>query len=90
MTTTGHNETDGYQVKVDPAGRVVVPAAIRERHHIQAGDTLVIRSRDDALELRTYDQVIREAQNYFCSLLPAGRSLTRELIEERRRDADAE
>ena len=87
---TEPNPTDGYHVKVDPAGRVVVPAAIRARLNIRTGDTLVIRTHDNSLELRTYDQLMRDAQNYFSSLVPAGRSLANELIDERRRESETE
>jgi AbrB family looped-hinge helix DNA binding protein len=84
------NIIDGYHVKVDPAGRVVVPAAIRARYNIHPGDTLVIRSRDNGLELRTYEQLMHAAQDYFSSLVPAGRSFANELIDERRRESEAE
>ena len=90
MNTAKPNLIDGYHVKVDPAGRVVVPAAIRARHNIHAGDTLVIRSHNNSLELQTYDQLMRDAQDYFCSLVPPRRSLTNELIEERHRESEAE
>jgi AbrB family looped-hinge helix DNA binding protein len=90
LTATEPNPINGYHVKVDPAGRVVVPAAIRARYNIHAGDTLVIRSLDNGMELQTYEQLMRDAQDYFCSLVPAGRSLANELIEERRRESEAE
>jgi AbrB family looped-hinge helix DNA binding protein len=84
------NSSDGHHVKVDPAGRILVPASLRARHNIHVGDTLVVRSHKDGLELRTYDQLLRDAQDYFCSLAPSRRVLSEELIEERRRDAEAE
>jgi AbrB family looped-hinge helix DNA binding protein len=90
LNTTESDVIGGYHVKVDPAGRVVVPAAIRARHNIRAGDTLVIRSHNNGLELRTYDQLMRDTQDYFSSLVPAGRRLSDELIEERRREAETE
>ena len=90
MNGTESNSIDGYHVKVDPAGRVVVPAAIRARHNIRVGDTLVIRSHNNSLELRTYDQLMRDAQDYVSSLVPPGRRLSDELIEERRREAEKE
>ena len=90
MTTTESNPIEGYHVKVDPAGRVVVTAVIRARHNIRVGDTLVIRSHNNSLELRTYDQLMRDAQDYVSSLVPPGRRLSDELIEERRREAEKE
>jgi AbrB family looped-hinge helix DNA binding protein len=88
--TTTDNSADGHHVRVDPAGRVLVPAAVRARHNIRPGDTLVVRSHDDGVELRTYEQVVREAQDYFRALAPDGRLLSQELIEERRREAAKE
>jgi AbrB family looped-hinge helix DNA binding protein len=82
--------TTGYHVKVDPAGRVLVPAPLRARHNIHSGDKLIVRSAATGLELRTYEQVLREAQDYFCALAPAGRVLSEELIAERRREAECE
>ena len=90
MNINETNSTDAYHVKVDPAGRVVVPAAIRARYNIHPGDTLVLRSQSNGMELRTYDQLMLDAQQYFGSLVPAGRSLSNELIQERRRESEAE
>jgi len=36
------------------------------------------------------EQLMREAQDFVCSLVPPGRSLANELIEERRRESEAE
>jgi AbrB family looped-hinge helix DNA binding protein len=90
MQPTEPISTDAYHVKVDPAGRVVVPAAIRTQLNIHTGDTLVMRPNNGALELRTYAQLVRDAQDYFCSFVPPGRILSEELIEERRREAEKE
>ena len=88
--TTPSNEDSGYHVKVDPAGRVLVPASVRARHNIRVGDMLVIRSHNGAVELRTYEQAARDAQDYFCGLVEPGRVLSLELIAERRREAETE
>jgi AbrB family looped-hinge helix DNA binding protein len=90
MHTPTSDSAGGYHVKVDPAGRIVVPAAVREAHNIHAGDTLLLRAGEHGLELRTYDRLMRDAQDLICAKLPAGRSLSDELIEERRRDAESE
>src|SRR4051812_47566261 len=45
---------DGMNTKVrlDPAGRVVLPKKIRERFRLQGGDTLTLEVKGDAIELR--------------------------------------
>jgi AbrB family looped-hinge helix DNA binding protein len=75
---------------VDTAGRVLIPASVRSHHNIKVGDILAIVSHPDGVELRTKQQIIREAQDYFRSLAPASRILSEELIAERRREAEAE
>jgi AbrB family looped-hinge helix DNA binding protein len=81
---------EDFHVKLGAAGRMVMPAPIRARFHMVPGDTLVLRSRPDgAVEMRTRDQVIQGALAQLSALSPE-RVLSEELIEERRRDAEAE
>ncbi len=92
MQSTGQPGAGGdFHVKIGTSGRMVLPAALRERHQMRPGDTLVFRSRDDgAVEVRTRDQVLREALDYFAALAPADRILSEELIRERHLEAEAE
>lgn len=92
MELTSHPEAGGdFHVKIGTSGRMVMPAALRDRLHVRPGDTLVFRSRDDgAVEVRTRDQVLREALDYFARLAPADRVWSDELIRDRRADAEAE
>ena len=39
-------------VRLDPAGRVVLPKKIRERFRLHGGDMLVLEVKGDAIELR--------------------------------------
>lgn len=43
--------SDGMKVTIDRAGRVVVPKALREELHLEAGVALEIRVREGRLEL---------------------------------------
>ena len=40
-------------VTIDHAGRLVIPKAIREEAHLEAGETLEIRVRDGRIEIET-------------------------------------
>ncbi len=91
MQTNDHPESGfGYHIKLGAAGRMVMPAALRNQHHMRPGDTLVVRSRNGAVEIRTREQMIKEAQDYVCSLAPPERVLSEELIQERRLEAKRE
>jgi AbrB family looped-hinge helix DNA binding protein len=79
-----------YQSKVDTSGRIVLPADVRLRQHIHAGDQVVIIESDDGLQLKTHDQAIREARAVFAGLAPADVVLSEELIRDRRREAERE
>jgi AbrB family looped-hinge helix DNA binding protein len=77
-------------VAVDSAGRIELPATLRERFRIKTGDKLSIAGSDDGMIVRTIDQSIKAAQEYFKSLAPRGVSLSEELIEERCEEARQE
>ena len=78
-----------FRAKVDGSGRVVIPADARLRKRLRAGDAVVMdEDGDGGLRLRTYDDVVRAAQAYVCSVVPAGVSLVDELIAERRAEAE--
>ena len=40
------------EVQIDPAGRVVLPKRIRERFKLRGGDTLTLKVKGEAIELR--------------------------------------
>lgn len=78
------------RVTVDSSGRIYLPASLRERFGIKAGDTLSISSGDDGMYVRTMDQCLKEVQDHFKSLAPPDVLLSEELIEERREEASRE
>ncbi len=87
--TTGDN-TRIYHSKVDASGRIVLPADVRLRQHIHTGNQVVIIESNDSLQVRTYDQAVREARAVFAGLAPADVVLSDELIRERRQEAERE
>jgi AbrB family looped-hinge helix DNA binding protein len=60
-------------------GRLVVPAAIRERLALEPGTPLVVVDSDDGLVVLTREQAKRRVQTEL-----AGPSLVDELLRERR------
>ena len=46
------NPMKGATVQMDRAGRVVLPKPLRDRFRLRGGDTLTIKVRGDAIELR--------------------------------------
>jgi AbrB family looped-hinge helix DNA binding protein len=77
-------------LKVDPAGRIVIPAGVRRRHGIVRGGDLVLREGEEGLRLETFGDALRRAQAYFSGLAGTGESVAEELIRERRQEAAAE
>jgi bifunctional DNA-binding transcriptional regulator/antitoxin component of YhaV-PrlF toxin-antitoxin module len=83
-------EVRTYQLKVDSAGRVVLPADFRLRSAIATGDQLVADDDGAGIRIRTVDQAIAEAQALVARLVPEGVSLVDELIAEREEEAARE
>ena len=80
-----------YKGKVDSAGRVLIPAPLREKLGVQAGATVSItEGRAGRIVLESTMAAVREAQEYFCSLAPPTEVWSDELIAERREEARRE
>jgi AbrB family looped-hinge helix DNA binding protein len=77
-----------YHARVDSSGRIVIPAEARQRNHISEGDTLVVIEDDFGLHVKSLDQAIADAQAYFTALAPASRLLSKELLADRRNEAE--
>jgi AbrB family looped-hinge helix DNA binding protein len=85
--TVARSET--IDVTVGAQGRVVVPALLRRRLGIQAGDVLVASAEDGRLVLERRATILARLRKQF-DVVPAGVSLADELIAERRREAARE
>ena len=80
-----------YTGKVDKAGRVVIPAEIRAKAHLQAGATVTITAgASGRIVLEPTLAIVREAQEYFLSLGPADELWSDELLAARRLEARRE
>lgn len=77
-------------IKVGPAGRIVIPVALRRALGIDAGEHVQIRLEDGELRLVPQAVALRRVQDAVAKRVPPGVSLVDELIEERRREAERE
>jgi AbrB family looped-hinge helix DNA binding protein len=90
MEATYGNEHRIFRTKIDSSGRVVLPSDIRTAMKISAGDTVQIVMDAGTVQIKTQQQALREAQEYFCKTIPGSVSLVDELLRERREDAARE
>jgi AbrB family looped-hinge helix DNA binding protein len=78
-------------VKIIEGGKLVIPAAMRRAMGIARGDTVVIELRADGeLRVRPLASAIREAQEIVRRSVGRNRSLSDELMRERKQDAAGE
>jgi AbrB family looped-hinge helix DNA binding protein len=75
------------KTKLNPNGRIVIPAAIREALGIQPGETLLLDVEDGVLHVESYRSRIRRIQEEFKQYAKPGVLASDELIAERRREA---
>lgn len=73
--------------RVDRRGRITIPAAMRRVLGLHPGTAVVLTPDDAALRLVSLVEGIRRAQELVRRYVPASRSLSRELISERRGEA---
>ena len=86
-----HKAGTRYRGKVDSAGRILIPAPLRERLGVQPGSTVnITEGRAGRIVLESTMAAVREAQEYFCSLAPSTEVWSDELIAERRQEARRE
>lgn len=68
-------------------GRLVVPATFRKALGIKPGDEVVMVLEEGELRVLGTRQAIARAQSLVRRYVPEGRSLSQELIQERREEA---
>jgi AbrB family looped-hinge helix DNA binding protein len=90
--TMARNVTDVIEAKarINENGRIVIPAAIREKLGFHPGDTLYLAAEGDTLKIESHRARIRRVQESLRRLIPPDRVLSDELIAERREEARRE
>jgi AbrB family looped-hinge helix DNA binding protein len=78
------------QTRLNENGRIVIPAAIRRKLDLKPGDVLLLRVEDDRLIAETQHARIRRVQESLRRLIPADRSLSDELIQDRSEEVENE
>ena len=78
------SEPQFYHLKVDSSGRILLPSSARERRHIANGDTVIVVEDENGLHIKTREQLLAEAQEYFAKFVPRDVLLSDEVNEDRR------
>ena len=78
------------KTRIAAKGRVVIPASFREALGWKEGDEVQLTVDANGLRISTLENRIAEAQKYVRSIVGEGRSLSSELIRERREAAKRE
>jgi AbrB family looped-hinge helix DNA binding protein len=78
------------RVRVSEKGRLVIPAQFREALGIEPGDVVEVRLEDNGLRVATMEQRLRDVRRRLKKVFGPGRSLSEELIAERREAARRE
>ena len=78
------------RTKIDEGGRVVIPAEFRRALGWQPGEVVVLSLEEGEVRVVSIYESIRRVQEWVRSFVPEGRSLSEELIAERRAEAARE
>lgn len=78
------------KIRVGPDRQVVLPLALSDALALKVGDVLFARVNDGEIHLLTRQAVTRRVQALAREFVPEGVSLVDELLEDRRREVEAE
>jgi AbrB family looped-hinge helix DNA binding protein len=89
METVAEGPLQG-KARLNDSGRIVIPAEIRQKMGVSAGDTLLLSVEGGVLKIETHQTRIRRVQESLRRLIPPDRCLSDELIADRREEARRE
>ncbi len=78
------------RTRIGQGGRIVIPAQYRRAMGVAPGDEVVLALEADGVRIATRQQAVRRAQALVRRYIPQGRSLSTELLRERRVEAARE
>jgi AbrB family looped-hinge helix DNA binding protein len=78
------------KIRLGPNGRIVIPAAARERLRLETGTVLFVDVKDGLLQIESLPARIQRIQAQFAHLRKPGILASDELIAERRAEAKRE
>jgi len=73
-----------FKTQLTEEGLIAIPAEYLQALGLQTGDELILRIVDGEIRLSAPQQAIKHAQELLRRYLPEGRSLSDELLAERR------
>lgn len=76
------------RTRIGAGGRIVIPQPMRAALGVREGDDLLLEADEFGLRVRSVRQAVRLAQQTVARYVRPGRSLSAELIAERRREAE--
>ena len=79
-----------FRTRIDPSGRLVIPARCRKELGLTTGDEVVLRIEDGELRISTLKQCVERVQGLVRRYNRNGERLSASLIHERRRLAAKE
>ncbi len=79
-----------FKTKLGKGGRLVIPTRYRRELGVEPGDEIILHMDESGLRLYTPAQAVARAQSLVRNYVPEERSLSEELISERREDAARE
>lgn len=77
-----------FRTKLDENGGIVIPEEILQALGLRVGDEMIISLEDSEIRIFSVEHAIIRSQQLLRPYLPEGRSLSEELIEERRANQD--
>lgn len=77
-------------VKIINGGKLIIPAQFRRKLGIDVGATVVVELVEDGLHVRSFSAAAQLAQGIVREFVPEEVSLSDELIQERRAEAERE
>jgi AbrB family looped-hinge helix DNA binding protein len=84
---------DNVRTKIGEGGRVILPAAFRQKLHLSLGDDIILHIKDNEIHITTPDQALRKLQSKVKKYIDAHNqsiSLADEVITMRRAETEHE